>query len=212
MYKSIIFDVDGTLIDTQRATILALNKVLKEETGNCFANNELRFALGIPGEVSLPKFGVNDVHTANMKWNAYLYKYSKSIKVYPGIVDIILRLNKMGILLGIVTSNTKYELKGLLNYFLPFRLMDYISFAVCADDTKRHKPHAEPLLKFLEISGSDPSKTIYIGDTVYDMNCAKAADVDFGLALWGAVLSEEIKTDFSFNSPYEILRLLKDDT
>lgn len=209
MYKNVIFDVDGTLIDTKCATIYALRTVLEEETGILYSDEELKFAIGIPGEVSLPKFGVKDVQGANMKWNVYLKKHETLIKVYKGIKELILTLKDHGIRMGIVTSNTRYELEGLLKYFLPFQLMDYISFAICADDTEKHKPHAEPILKFLEKAKANPWETIYIGDTVYDKKCAQNAHVHFGLALWGNAYSKDVLPELVFHSPNEVLEIFR---
>ena len=207
MYRCVIFDVDGTLIDTHKATILALDRVLKEMTGHKYDSEELKFAIGIPGEVSLPRFGIKDITFANMMWNKYLKEYQNYITVYSGTKELIIKLNSIGIKVGLVTSNTRYELNGLLKYFEPFKLMNYVESSVCADDTDRHKPYPEPILKFLEIAKVDSKEAIYIGDTLYDMECAVGSKVDFGLAGWGnADLSRTINTKFVFNSPNDIIK------
>lgn len=208
MYKNIIFDVDGTLIDTKRATIYSLRSVLKEETGILYSEEELKFVIGIPGEVSLPKLGIKDVDRVNRKWNDYLKKNNRLIKVYQGIRELILTLRDLDIHMGIVTSNTRYELEGLLKYFLPLKLMDYINVAICADDTEKHKPNPEPILKFLERSNANPWETIYIGDTVYDKLCAHNAHVGFGLALWGNAYSKDVLPEIVFHSPKDVLEIL----
>jgi phosphoglycolate phosphatase-like HAD superfamily hydrolase len=104
-----------------------------------------------------------------------------------------------------VTSKTNEE---LINDFMPFGLSSYLTHTVCADDTVRHKPHPEPLLKFLEISGADPKKSIYIGDTIYDYECARDAGIDFGLALWGCKNHENIQAKYKFERPQDILGFL----
>jgi HAD superfamily hydrolase (TIGR01549 family) len=208
MYEYIIFDVDGTLIDTHQATILALQKVLAEETGKRYDAHELEFVIGIPGEVSLPKLGIKDVDLANKKWNFYLKNYSNKIEVYPGIRELLPFLINEGIDIGLVTSNTRYELEGLMYHFLPLQLEHYVNYSVCADDTLRHKPHPDPILKYLELSGAEPSKVLFIGDTEYDMECADAASVDFGLAAWGLQSIKPMNCRYSFKHPYEINKLL----
>jgi phosphoglycolate phosphatase-like HAD superfamily hydrolase len=106
----------------------------------------------------------------------------------------------------IVTSKTKEE---FLNDFVPFGLINYFKLVVCADDTEKHKPNPEPILKFIELSGADKSKTIYIGDTKYDMDCAFGAGIDFALALWGAKSSIGINANYIFENPKQILELIK---
>jgi HAD superfamily hydrolase (TIGR01549 family) len=205
MYNTIIFDVDGTLIDTQQALIKSLQRLLKEELGKSYGDEELSFVLGVPGTASLLKLGIKDSEKANTKWNLYMKDFYDSIKVFEGIKEILSQLKSIGAVTGIVTSKTRKE---LLDDFVPFGLSGLLTYFVCADDTKKHKPNPDPLLKFLEISGAEPVKSIYIGDTYYDMQCARDAGVDFGLALWGANEPDRIAAKHKFSNPYEIMNVL----
>mgnify|MGYP000321381032 CR=1 FL=1 len=209
MYDYVIFDVDGTLIDTNEATLMALHQVLREMTGQEYAYEDLRFAIGIPGESSLPKLGIRDIETANLKWNQSLQECAEHIQVYTGIRELLTALQEMNIDMGVVTSNTKYELNGLLPHFQPIDLMASIPYAICADDTERHKPYPDPMLRLLEISRYDPARAIYIGDTEYDKQCAEAANVDFGLAAWGnGMLANEMNVQHIFHTPEDILKVV----
>ena len=198
MYNHIIFDIDGTILDTEFAVLSSLQKLAFEELNKNFSFEELRFALGIPGEVTLNKLGITNPLECNEKWNRYLKEYLHHVKVFDGIKDTLVKLSKIGISAGIVTSKTKVE---YISDFVPFGLTDYFKLVVCADDTERHKPNAEPILKFIELSGVDKSKTIYIGDTKYDMECAFSAGIDFALALWGAKSSIGINANYIFENP-----------
>ena len=204
MYSCIIFDIDGTIIDTELAVLLSLQKLLSEEHNKKYSFEELRFALGIPGEAALKKLGITNISESFNKWSIYLKEYFHHVKVFDDIVETIVELKEMGVLIGIVTSETKEE---FLNDFVPFGLSHYFNLVVCADDTEKHKPDPEPILKFIELSGADKSKTIYIGDTKYDMNCATSAGVDFALALWGAKSSKGINANYILESPKQIVEL-----
>lgn len=206
MYNYIIFDIDGTILDTERAVLSSLQKLLFEEFNKKFSFEELSFVLGIPGEVSLKKLGVSNLEECNKKWNMYLKEYFNHVKVFDNIKETLVELNQMGISTGIVTSKTKEE---FINDFEPFGLTNYFKLVVCADDTEKHKPNPDPILKFIEISGADKSKTIYIGDTKYDMECASSAGIDFALALWGAKSTTGINPTYALENPKEILELIK---
>ena len=206
MYNCIIFDVDGTLIDTEFAVLSSLQKLAFEELNREFSFDELRFALGIPGESALSKIGIANVIEANDKWNEYFKDYFSSIRVFDNINDTLAKLKEMNILMGIVTSKTKDEYN---NDFLPYGISEYFSYVVCADDTEKHKPNPDPILKFIEISNSSKTNTIYVGDTKYDMACAYSAGVDFGLALWGANNPSEIKATYNIETPKLLLSLVK---
>jgi len=205
MYNCIIFDVDGTLIDTEIALLSSLQKVLEEETGHVFRAENLAFVLGIPGEIALRKLGVKKVAYCNMKWNEYLHDFYHSVKVFDDIENTLARLYEQGVLLGIVTSKTKEELN---KDFMSFDLGNYFQLAVCADNTCKHKPDPEPIRKFLDMTGMKPSEVIYVGDTLYDMRCAHGAGVDFGLALWGAKSNERIEAKYVFEKPGQILNII----
>lgn len=125
--------------------------------------------------------------------------------MFNGIENLLDMLRNKEITQGIVTSKTTQELK---DDFEPFGLMRYLPYVVCADDTKKHKPHPEPLLKFLEISNAHASSSIYIGDTMYDFACAREAGVDFALALWGCKQHEHIPAKYKLNKPSDILDLI----
>ncbi|HDX9636059.1 TPA: HAD family hydrolase [Bacillus cereus] len=206
MYSCVIFDVDGTIIDTEVAVLSSLQKLLQIEKGKTYSFEELAFVLGIPGEVALKHFNISDIKKANNEWNKYLREFEHHINIFPDLQDTLITLWKAGIKTGIVTSKTKQE---LIDDFYPFNLQNYLSYIVCADDTVKHKPHPEPLLKFLDISKCDPADAIYIGDTKYDSQCAKEANVSFGLALWGAKSSESVDAEFLLKSPKDILEIVK---
>ncbi|MCX7708310.1 MAG: HAD family hydrolase [Clostridia bacterium] len=204
MYQCAIFDVDGTLIDTEQAVIGSLQRVLKEELSKDFPADELSFVLGIPGAAALSQLGIKNVEDANRKWNIYFKDYTQYIRVFPQIETTLKKLKELNVKTGIVTSKTREELD---NDFVPFALTDFIDIVVCADDTTRHKPHPEPILKFLQDAKLRPSEALYIGDTHYDSQCARDAGVVFGLALWGARSPDTILCDYKFNNPQEIVPL-----
>jgi len=207
MYKCVIFDVDGTLIDTEEGILASLQRVVKEELNQDIDLDKLKFALGIPGDAALRELGIKDIAKANHNWIKYGEDYSHLIKVYEGIEKNLERLQNTGIYIGIATSRTVQELE---NDFCPLGLKKYINTIISADDTEKHKPEPEPLLKFLEISKISPSSALYIGDTIYDMKCANGAGIDFALALWGAKSSDGI-TDVKYvlKNPDEIWDIIK---
>ncbi|GKU76026.1 HAD family hydrolase [Paenibacillus sp. L3-i20] len=205
MYTSIIFDVDGTIINTEKAVIGSLQKTLKQLLNQDFTSEELSFVLGIPGSTSLPMLGIKNIDEANTIWNDYMKQFYAEIYIYPHFDLMLKTLHDANITTGIVTSKTKEQLE---EDFVPFGLMKYLPFVVTADDTLKHKPNPEPLQKFIEISGVNKSKAIYIGDTIYDMQCAADAGIDFGLALWGAPSPDSVHAQYKLNDPMDILKLI----
>lgn len=205
MYTTFIFDIDGTLINTEQAVLGSLQKLLKNNYNREMSQQDLAFVLGIPGAVSLRQLDINDVDHANKCWNDLMRDYQHTIHLFEGIQQLLIDLRKQSIMTGVVTSKTNQE---FLDDFIPFGLEHDLPYVVCADDTRLHKPHPEPMLKFLEISGAQAKASIYIGDTIYDYECARDAGVDFGLALWGCKQPDGIPAKYKFAHPKDILTLL----
>lgn len=205
MYKSFIFDVDGTILDTERASLQSLQMVLLEE-GMEYELDDLRFALGIPGRDTLGRLNISDIDRVHQKWSQYELELSKEVDMFSGIEDVIKQLAGKTISLGIVTSKTRHALNEC---FEPLGLHSYFEHMICTNDTKKHKPHPDPLFLCLERFGVASDESIYIGDSIYDMQCAKAAGVKFGLALWGSKTMEGFElADYVFKEPKEVLEIV----
>lgn len=205
MFNYLIFDVDGTILDTEAAILKSLQNVMACE-GEEYQIEELRFALGIPGKETLRRLYVTDVERIHLKWAKAVLEFSEEVKVFKGLEEILKVLSNKPVKMGIVTSKTHQELK---DEFDPFGLSSFFQYTINANDTEKHKPHPDPLLACLEGLGATQRDAIYIGDSIYDMQCAKSAGVRFALALWGAKTVERFESaDYILKEPNDILTLI----
>lgn len=202
-YRHIVFDIDGTLIDTEYAILRSLQETVRVLSGREIPYSELTFALGITGADALKKLDIKNISYAAELWNKNMRKYADTVKVFDGITELLKNLLRLDCEMGIVTSKTREEFK---QDFSHFNISHYFKTIVCADDTQRHKPNAAPLLKYLEISKADCRQTLYIGDSKYDSMCAENAGIDFALAVWGS-RQTSIKADYFLKNPMDLLSL-----
>ncbi len=200
-YKQIVFDIDGTLLDTEYAVLHSLQDTVKIMTGRDVKVEDLYFALGITGYDALVRLEIVDTNSALDIWDKNMRQYIDSVKVFEGMIDVLKKLKAGGYKIGIVTSKTKEEFE---HDFSVFGINEYFETVVCADDTAEHKPNPDPLLKYIELAKCSKEDAIYIGDSVYDKECATNAGIDFALAGWGAKSAFDNVT--VLNKPFDILK------
>lgn len=206
MFTTVIFDVDGTILDTEEAILKSLQRTLKEEVSLEYKKEELMFALGIPGKEALKRLNVLDIERILSIWSDVMLSFMDDIKVFEQIEEVVKQLVSKQIKLGIVTSKTNLE---MTNEFEKYGLNAYFSEIITASHTEKHKPHPEPLLACLENLAVDRKNAIYIGDSIYDLKCAKSAGVKFALALWGSKTRKGFEeADYILNEPNDLLKLL----
>ena len=146
-----------------------------------------------------------DIERVMRVWQAEKRARAGWMCIFPGIEKTLDGLRARGATLGIVTSKRPetYALD-----FSPFGLDGYFPIRITCADTALHKPHPEPLLKFLERAGAKPSEALYVGDSVYDRDCAIAAGVDFALATWGSLLPKMENVTWRLQAPEDLLEIL----
>lgn len=203
-YTHIVFDVDGTILDTEEAVLKSFQKTL-EEIGIKKEIPELTFCLGITGLAALEHLGVPQADLVLERWVTNLKACSGLVHVFHGIVPLLEKLKARGCSLGIVTSRLAKEYEA---DFAFHGLLGYFDTVVCAEDTGLHKPFGEPMECYMRKSRADKEEVLYIGDSRYDMECAGNAGVDCALALWGASSVKHIRASYYFPEPASALNEL----
>jgi len=207
MSKTILFDVDGTLIDTEKTIIKSWQKTLKDVLNIEPEAEELFYILGIPGTKAVEKYSNSSQQSKELlelweKNDHQMFHYSQ---LFDGITSMLQQLSSKDIKLGIVTSRTNPEMQLVLDNF---ELKKYFDTFITASKTKLHKPNPEPILKAIETLQVDPAETLYIGDSIYDFQCARNAKVEFALASWGAKNNPEFsKVDYLLKNPSDLIKL-----
>jgi HAD superfamily hydrolase (TIGR01549 family) len=177
----IVFDIDGTLLDTEAAVNLALQETMEELLGHSLSLAELRSTFSMPARTALRVLGFPDIEAAYRHWSNKCRGYLGQFCLFDGIPHLLESLILRGYCLGIISSQTRAEFQIT---FASLELGDCFSTIILAEDTKEHKPHPEPMFCYLQRSGAKAQETLYIGDSVGDMSCAQEAGVRGALACW----------------------------
>ena len=170
---AIVFDWDGTLIDTLPA-IYEANRLVLEEHGLPFDADRYRAAYVPDWRLMYQRLGVPDdkLDTVGLRW-LELYQLSGAADLLPGSAESLRRLSDAGFVLGLVTAGDRDVVTGQI---ARLGLEAYLTVRVFGNDEFAHKPHPDPLLHVLErLERSHRIATArYVGDVPDDMRMARA--------------------------------------
>ncbi|MFV0394805.1 MAG: HAD family hydrolase [Coprobacillaceae bacterium] len=205
-YKAIIYDLDGTVVDTVEANFIPLQQLIKEELKQDIPYHELLKFVTYPGIKTIEELGFSNIEESYQKWVDKVNAYPNGAKPYPNIVTVLDSVSKQGITQAVVSSKKKAQYQiDIVNQGLGI----YFDVVVLEEDTVKHKPDPEPLLTCCSQLGLQPQEVIYIGDGYSDYQSCLAANIDFGFASWGSVEKREMQSTYVFNSPLDILNIIK---
>jgi pyrophosphatase PpaX len=207
----ILFDLDGTLIDSVRLILDSYHHTMRAHGLPARTDDDWLSGLGTPLSVQFADWG-NDPETLQALIATYrdynLEHHDRMVTVYPGVVDAVQAIRAAGVRTGLVTSkNRRGALRGLGLAGLE-SMMDVL---VCADEVTNPKPHPEPVEKAVKMLGGILRETIYVGDSIHDMQSGRAAGVLTAAALWGPFGRSHLDRampDYWLDAPSDLTTLL----
>jgi pyrophosphatase PpaX len=179
----VLFDLDGTLIDTIDLILASMRHATATVLGEALPDGVLMHNVGVPLRVQMREFDVDRAEELLACYREHNdIVHDDLVGEYPGVEDGLKSLVRDGYRLGIVTSKSKpVALRGLQR----FGLERYFETIVAYEDTEIHKPEAEPLFEAARRLGVAIAVCAYVGDSPHDMNAAIAAGAVPVAALWG---------------------------
>jgi pyrophosphatase PpaX len=209
--RIILFDLDGTLIDSVRLILDSYHHTMRTHGLPACTDDYWLRGLGTPLRVQFADWA-SDPETMQALIATYrsynLEHHDRMVTVYPGVVDAVQAIRGAGVRTGLVTSkNRQGALRGLGLAGLE-TMMDVL---VCADEVTNPKPHPEPVEKAVSMLGGVSRETIYVGDSIHDMQSGRAAGVLTAAALWGPFGRSHLDgaaPHFWLEAPSDLPRLL----
>ena len=184
-FPVVLFDLDGTVIDSGAIILASMRHAAKEVLGEEPPDELLMAAVGGPGlEAQMHALAPDRVQELVTVYRAHNEPLHEQLVCCVGIDDLLLRLKDEGRRLGIVTAKRRATV-ALAFDVLP--LAHLFETVVGGDETKEHKPAPEPLLLAAERLGVEPEDCAYVGDSPFDIRAAKAAGMFAVAVTWGGI-------------------------
>lgn len=211
-FKAVLFDFDGTIMNTNDIIIQSWQHTFRTIEGKERPLHEITPSFGEPLSITMAKF-FPERNTEEMVSTYRDYQrsvYTEKVHMFPGIADVIKTLKENNYLVAIVTSRLWESTKQGLYKFDIAHMFDAV---VSAEDTAVHKPDPAPCLICLEKLGVKPQEAIFVGDSGFDVLCAKNAGVQSVLVGWSVCVSEEqkaglYKPDYFIEKPVDLLAIV----
>ncbi|GAA0852400.1 HAD-IA family hydrolase [Aliiglaciecola litoralis] len=187
-FDGVLFDLDGTLLDTAPDLGNALNHVLRQHGVN-ECSYDLYRPVASNGAKGLLELGFGDqfqhinYDTARQSLLDYYHlNICTDTQPFDGVADYLAKLNSASIPWGIVTNKPGWLTDKLLQHF---PIMSKCQCVVSGDTYENSKPHPQPLLEAAKALNLSPENTLYVGDAKRDIQAAHAANMRSVAALYG---------------------------
>lgn len=203
---AVLFDLDGTLIDSIELILNSAKHAFRERQSQAPSDAEWLALVGIPLATAFRKYAADaaDADALIAKYREYqLANHDRLVKCYDQVVETVDFIRAAGHPVAIVTSKTGWLARRGLDHV---GLGPHFDVIVGCDTCERHKPDPQPVHVALKGLGYEPGDAVFVGDSVYDMAAGNAAGVTTVAALWGPFSRE----DLAASNPSHYLQRMAD--
>ncbi len=210
-FDSILFDLDGTLIDSVDLIVDSYQHTFTTHALPAHSREEILAGMGTPLKIVFGKLTADaaQIDAWIATYRAYnLAHHDARIQAYPDTVDMIRTIREAGFAMALVTSKNR---AGAVRGINLIGLGDAFDAVVGADDVQRPKPDAEPATRALELLQKQAATALFVGDSHHDVHCGRAAGTWTAGVTWGPfdrAHLEQVTPDYYCDTPGELLQLL----
>lgn len=204
---AIVFDMDGTLLDSSATVPAAYAAAIFELSGRVCTDDEVIAAYGAgPAEALLGRFIGREATGDDVDcWLGHLDARLHATVAYTGIADVLLELSDREVPLAVFTGAIRRAAEMQLERCSLAHLFDAV---VGSDEIAAVKPDPAGLLRACELLGVDAKSSAYVGDASNDLRCARAAGATAVAAGWGHLFEPDMEADYVAMVPADLRQLL----
>jgi pyrophosphatase PpaX len=188
-YDPVLFDLDGTVVDSAAIILASLRHATQTVLGETIPDERLLATVGGSGLASqMRDFDPDRVDELVRVYTEHNKPLHAELAACEGMLGLLEELKREGRRLGIVTAKRRITVELAFDTLPIGHLFDVV---VAGDETERHKPHPEPLLRALAQAGGAEERAAYVGDSPFDIRAAKAGSLAAIAVTWGRIHSRE---------------------
>lgn len=206
---TILFDLDGTLIDTNELIIASFTHTIEKYADRPYTREEIIDFIGPPLIDSFQKVNPDLVEEMMATYREHNYAHHEQyVEAYPTVVETINELKQAGLKLGIVTTKLSDTAKLGLKITGMDQLFDVL---IGLDDVENAKPHPEPILKAMNLLHANPMTTLMVGDNYHDIEAGHNAGVKTAGVAWslkGRKVLEKHDPDYMLEEMRDLLAIV----
>lgn len=212
MFRYLLFDLDGTILDTNELILTSFEHTLQQCLNYDVQRSELMKIFGEPLRKQMAYFCPERVDELCQAYRDFYAEHaSKLTKTFPGVKETLAQLQREQIPMGVVTNKYRAPTEIALQ---EFGLMPHIDYIVSGDEVKNAKPHPEAILRAMELMNARPENILMVGDSPLDLEAAHRAGIQAALVRWNIFPPErfaEIKPDFCLEHMSDLIQLFELD-
>lgn len=206
--QSLIFDFDGTLINTNDLIIDTLKKVAKDKLNKTLDQHKITDMFGLTIDKQMRMLDPErEEELVNYYFDLYLKKIDSETFLFENIESLLENLKKLGYNLYILTNNNTKDTKKSLKRL---NILNYFDDLITTDDVQIGKPDTEGLEILFKNNNLNKEEALLIGDSPHDIEAGKRFKIKTVLVGWSMFDLEDfkVKPDFVINEPSELLELI----
>ena len=190
--RAVLFDVDGTLLDTVPLIVESYQHVFMTCLGHPIDPAIILAGIGIPLDTFFRQYWPEQVDTMRQIYLKHNHaRLDTHIAIFRTVPAMLAPLASRGIPMAIVTSKSRDSAMRGLDIFA---LKKFFRAFIVRESTQRHKPDPEPIQEALRQLGlTDPEKVVFVGDSLHDLHCAKRAGCHSAIVDWTAMPEAELR-------------------
>ena len=175
----VIFDMDGTLVDSSKTLINAINYVRSKLSLPVMDGNKIMDGIVNPHS-NMPRefYGIDKIESIHEEWfkEYYSANHDRELKLFDGVEEMLAKLQENGIKIALATNAYRDSTMQALSHL---KIDKYFNDIVCYDEVENGKPAPDMLNLLLKRGNVTNRDTLFIGDSSRDSLAAKAANIDY---------------------------------